>query len=641
MSSLSWETFYNTDYAGLDDAASIWKQYTSAAAEIETALIEDIPVLKEGAGDQERDDFDGETADQVRGHARRICNQFLDDVDAYAARIQALLEETKSGFEGKRDALADLFAEKNVYLTAKGGPGEEHFEVDESSLYNYLSGTGSFQPMNEFEANDYEQRVREQAVDMSDRFKSLMDEVRALDDDLAAAFKALNDDAPALPPYIGASFEAKTAEYLQELHQDMLSKIESGEATPEEVNAWWNSMPEADQVVFTNDLPELVGPVDGIPTDDRNTANRLLLEQELAGFSPTLDDDIASLEAQLEEMRANGEQYIQSGYRGPLTESTEYAALQAQLDELTSQRDSRDALSDLQTAITGTASTGQEYFLIDFDSAGDGKAIVSVGNPDSADNTAVYVPGTGTDLGSFTDEYGTLARAETMAYDAQRLGGSEETAVVAWFDYDAPNEPVPEAGDLSYAEAAGATLSQFTDGLAVTHDGSERAHTTVVGHSYGTTVVGHTASEYGVEADKIIALASPGLDTDHASELGVGAENVYVATAEGDAIRHTTDTLSWIAQAAAEGVTGGRGGVDWDAQGDGPLGWHGGTNPMHEDYGATVFASEALDKEGNETDDGTAIHSGYTAEGNIARDSIAYILTDQTDQVISPEEHQE
>lgn len=215
MSSLSWETFYNTDYAGLDDAASIWKQYIAAAAEIETALIEDIPVLKEGAGDQERDDFDGETADQVRGHMRRICNQFLDDVDAYAGRIQALLEEAKSGFEGKRADLADLFSEKNVYLTAKGGPGEEHFEVDESSLYNYLSGTGSFQPMNEFEANDYEQRVREQAVDMSDRFKSLMDDVRALDDDLAAAFKALNDDAPALPPYIGASFEAKTAEYLQ------------------------------------------------------------------------------------------------------------------------------------------------------------------------------------------------------------------------------------------------------------------------------------------------------------------------------------------------------------------------------------------------------------------------------------------
>lgn len=625
MSGLSWRAFYLTDYSGLEEAAAVWDSYISEASDFEARLVDGIPVLKEGAADQARDDFDGETADLVRGQARHIAERFLDDLDAYASRIKVLLQEAKAGFEAKRDELADLFAEKSVYLTAEGGPGEERFEVNESDLYNYLTGSGTVEPMNESEADAYERRVREQAVELSDRFKALMDSVRELDDQYAADFKALNDDPPPLPPYVGADFEAKTAEYLQEQHQDFLDRIESGEATPEEVNGWWNSLPEGDQELFVHERPELVGPVDGIPTDDRNTANRLLLDQEIAGFSPTLDDDITALEAQLEAMEENGERYIQGGYRSPLIETNEYQALVSELEELRGQQ----ALVELRDRIEGQTNTGQDYYLLDYDSSEDGKAIVAIGNPDTADNTAVYVPGTGADLAGFS---GDIDRAEIMSNDASELGvEDQETAVIAWLDYDAPDEVVPNAMDMSYAEDAGSVLSQFTHGLEATHT-DDGAHTTVVGHSYGTTVVGHTASEYGVEADKIIAVASPGLDSGGAEDLGIGAENVYATTAENDAIRTSTDTLSTVLNSLPV-PTGG-----WeDGQSDGYSAWHGTVNPVHKDYGATVFTSDATDKDGNPTDEGAAIHSGYWGDGNIAKDNIAYIVTDQTDRVVLAE----
>src|SRR3712207_7943187 len=60
-----------------------------------------------------------------------------------------------------------------------------------------------------------------------------------------------------------------------------------------------------------------------------------------------------------------------------------------------------------------------------FSSAGDGRAIVSVGNPDAAGNVVTYVPGTTSDLPGVG---GDLKRADVMAADANRidLSRSEE-----------------------------------------------------------------------------------------------------------------------------------------------------------------------------------------------------------------------
>lgn len=622
MSSITWQTFRDTEFSGFEDAAELWVRYIRDSVEIEEALFSDIEVLSS----DDSGDFDGLTADATRAHLRRVSDVFVQDLTDYAERIKQLLYAAGEDFEAKRNDLVDLLAEAGTQLVPTGGIGEERFEVSASSPSDFHDTGGSTA------AERQEERLRqvERAEAFTEEFKALMAEVRQIDDDLASELRKLDDDAPDLPPTIGApDYNEKTAEYLQELHQDFLDKIESGEATPEEVNKWWNSLSESDQELFVHELPELVGPVDGIPTDDRDTANRNLLDQEIASFGPTIDEDIATLEAQLEEMRANGEQYIQSGYRGPLTETIEYQELREQLETLQEEQSRRDNLSGLYGRIN-QADSVYDYYLLDYDSAEDGKAVVAVGNPDTATNTAVYVPGTGSDLSNFSDA---IDRAEIMAGDADWYGvEGQQTAVIAWLDYDAPDEVLPNAMGMSYAEDAGPVLSQFTEGLESTHtDGG--AHTTVVGHSYGTTVVGHTAAEYGVEADKIIAVASPGLDSHSAEELGIGAENVFVTTAEGDAIRMSTDTFTQVVDGISS-LFGNGMSPSPDADGDEWGAWHGSTNPLHDDYGATEFASDPTGKDGNPTDDGSDIHSGYWAEDNIARENMAYIITDRPEEII-------
>src|SRR5699024_2235663 len=112
-----------------------------------------------------------------------------------------------------------------------------------------------------------------------------------------------------------------------------------------------------------------------------------------------------------------------------------------------------------------------------------GSTIVTVGNPDAV----VYVPGIFSTLDNFTEEDGALSRADSMAYDATRWGAGEETAVVAWLDYDAPQsaspteELVPEALWAGPVEDGAETFNRFVHGLDAAHDDSPRGNTTLVG----------------------------------------------------------------------------------------------------------------------------------------------------------------
>jgi pimeloyl-ACP methyl ester carboxylesterase len=78
-----------------------------------------------------------------------------------------------------------------------------------------------------------------------------------------------------------------------------------------------------------------------------------------------------------------------------------------------------------------------------------------------------------------------------------------------WLDYDAPDF-VDEGAGRGRAEAAVAGLRRFQDGLRATHDG-DPAHLTVLGHSYGSLVVGTAAQAPGPIADDVVFVGSPGV----------------------------------------------------------------------------------------------------------------------------------
>lgn len=576
MSALTWQTFHETDFGPLEEVASMWeRQIRTSAEEYEAAIFDDNPVLQADNGE-----YEGEGADATREYFRRTFDRFMEDLET-AERIKNLLYDGAAWFEGKRKELSDLLAEADLYIRPTGGVGEERFEVVGARDFASPAVVGGSP-----EVQDQFERMGERAEELTEQFRSLMAEVREYDDELNTQLKAIDDDVPQLEPKLSdPRYGDWAADRLLEQHQDFLDRAEAGEVSPEDVNEWWDSLSDSEQQLFTTEHPEVIGPLDGVPIEYRDQANRELLDDEIGD----LEEQIQVLEGQAEEAQ------------GRLDADPSWSTIMGELDTL---QERHNGLTDLQDSINEDYQIENgpaiPYYLIDLDSSGDGQAVVSVGNPDTADNVNVYVPGTGAEL---NDIGGDLHRAETMATDAYRAASSEETASVMWLGYDAP-DTVADAVLERYAEGAAADLSRFTDGLRATSEDGP-ANLTMTGHSYGSTTIGVTAREEGLNVDNMIFVGSPGVGVDSAEDLGIDADNVWASLNE-------EDMISW-ARPEMFRVDG-----DYDRM------IHG-TDPTSESFGGNTFISEAT------RDGAKANHSAYwDKENGIGRRNIANIITGNT-----------
>jgi hypothetical protein len=252
-----------------------------------------------------------------------------------------------------------------------------------------------------------------------------------------------------------------------------------------------------------------------------------------------------------------------------------------------------------------------QAYLLASDPSGNGKAILASGNPDTATDVATYVPGTGSELSKIS---GDIDRSDRMLRAAEKAGSSSP-AVVTWLGYDAPNTLV-DAGSESYADDGKAALSGFEDGLRASHPGAP-AHDTVIGHSYGTTLVGHAARDGGLNADDLVFVASPGVGTDTASQLHLDGVNqadigqhVHSTVADHDMIKVTNVDL-------APPLSG---------QHLDPLG----PDPTGSDFGGQVFTSDP-GTAGPWYEGGLsgAAHSEYWNPGNKALANMGLIIAGQ------------
>ncbi len=154
------------------------------------------------------------------------------------------------------------------------------------------------------------------------------------------------------------------------------------------------------------------------------------------------------------------------------------------------------------------------------DLAGDGRAVLAVGNPSRADHAATIVPGIGTTL---RDSGRLLAEARDLRDRASATGGGE-VATIAWLGYDTPPGPVEAAGGLLRHDATAAVLAttvRVADravGALARHAAAVRAdnptvHHTIVAHSYGSVVALRALGMGGrdhPEVDDVVVLGSPG-----------------------------------------------------------------------------------------------------------------------------------
>ncbi|MFE9783188.1 alpha/beta hydrolase [Streptomyces sp. NPDC005775] len=320
------------------------------------------------------------------------------------------------------------------------------------------------------------------------------------------------------------------------------------DASPAARRDWWAGLTDEQREEYLAVYPDQIGNLDGIPALVRDTANR---------------DNLQLLIGKLE------------GRDGERAE-TQLAGL-------------REIDRQLQAA----RRPGEPpMYLLGIGDEGNGRAIVSFGNPDAARNVATYVPGLNTSLDREFAE-GDLKRARDTAIGARYYDPS--SAAIVWLGYDAPQSPDGlHSLDVmrdERAEGGGMAFHQFMGGLSSTNENSD-AHMTAIGHSYGSRTVG-AATQHGggiPGVDDIVLVGSPGVGVDRAEDLGVGKDHVFVGAAENDVVTRLPSKQQSVFGAAgwaAAGPLGARLLGDAADQGDDDL-WFG-RDPASRSFGARRF----------------------------------------------------
>ncbi|MFI0911936.1 alpha/beta hydrolase [Streptomyces abikoensis] len=304
------------------------------------------------------------------------------------------------------------------------------------------------------------------------------------------------------------------------------SKIPKG-GSPKENAEWWKSLGQAERDEYAVMFPSSIGKMDGLPSSVRDEANRILLAE-------TYSRDEERLESL---MRREPREYTQK--INPVTglpiqgEQEKTFAWKKWDQEREVLKERISGMKQIQARFDETGSKDlPEAYLLGFDADGLGRAIVANGNPDTADHTAVYVPGTTTRL---SKAEGDINRMASLWKVSSAMPGNPSVSTITWIGYDAPQSAypthngdlIPEAASPSYADKAAPHLKGFLDGIQTAQGGPEASHTTVLGHSYGTYVVGDTSQKQGLGADDIISVASPGMRVSHADELDAPKGHVW------------------------------------------------------------------------------------------------------------------
>ncbi|MEW2128436.1 alpha/beta hydrolase [Streptomyces sp. NPDC007259] len=364
------------------------------------------------------------------------------------------------------------------------------------------------------------------------------------------------------------------------------------DATPAARREWWEHLTDEQREEYLAVYPDQIGNLDGIPSLVRDTANRDNL-QLLIGKLEGRDDETS-------QVRLAGLREI-----------------------------------DRQLAAGGQP----PMYLLGIGDEGNGRAIVSFGNPDTARNVSAYVPGLNTSLDK---EFATgdIKRARDTARASIKYDHS--SASMVWLGYDAPQFPdglssLAVAGD-ERAVKGGGSFNQFMDGLVATN-AHDDPHMTAIGHSYGSRTVGAATQQGGgiPGVDDIVLVGSPGVGVDRAEDLGVGKDHVFVGAAENDIVTKLPSRRQ--AAAGLYAIPAGPVGAyllgDAADHGDDDL-WFG-KDPASEAFGARRFpvapGARPIGLGGLSTD----AHSNYFDVGPerdaMSADSIALIAAGKADKV--------
>lgn len=400
-----------------------------------------------------------------------------------------------------------------------------------------------------------------------------------LDAILAEAISADEELARAINMATGAEPIPDTPHDNRPEIQDALSRPMPED--PQQFNDLWDQLTQEEKH-WLYEQDHAIGNHPGMPFADRNHYNRM-----------HLDELQQANQAEIDRLRAEHPDWVDGEGGQP---SEQWQSWQAQWDKA---NQTQQGYRQVQQALESPDGLPRLLATID----DQGHAAVSINDPDTAKRSATFVPGTGQDLTRL--EFST-EKSEQMLQAALRADPSlkpGDVSVTTWMGYDRPMSVITDAPSTSYAHNGAGALEDFQSGLRASHDDGAAAGpsiNSVIGHSYGSTLVGAAGLDgHHLDANNVVAVGSPGVIADHASDLSLApGAHVFASRAENDLIGIAT----------------------YATLGPDPMGRAFGAIPFEAAPGPTwPFGLPSIEA-----------HSSYWSAGNPALDNMGRIIAGQT-----------
>ncbi|WP_106849774.1 alpha/beta hydrolase [Blastococcus sp. Marseille-P5729] len=365
---------------------------------------------------------------------------------------------------------------------------------------------------------------------------------------------------------------------------------------PSQIAAWWASRTPAEQAQLIQQHPELIAQLPGLPPDVYDLVNRRGLSDAHIPLLPKVEEALQTLYDEGLVEQGTTIEDVMALHHSELTKIGLFSI--ASNNALNTLKDLFPAWQKVTHTQASVADTDVEHYLLEYEIdayGGDGSAVIAIGETDSAENIALVVQGATHDLTTIDSQ-----TADAQAVLDQMNEHGDSNAVIVYAGYDNPD--IAQAAFSANAQAGGSALADDIDGYIATYEQEFGAgadpNLTLIGHSYGTTT-----SAYALQAganehvDALVVYGSPGLDVEHASELGLPAGQVYAAINSSDVLDGLLDELEDQLQMHTFGLS--------------VLGM----DPAGPGFGSTVVSSEGVDGHGDyfEYDDGVPNDALYNA----------------------------
>jgi hypothetical protein len=357
-------------------------------------------------------------------------------------------------------------------------------------------------------------RAADQAADGIEHVQS---ELRKLRNDATELHMAIDATTNTVVPTANClPTEALIAEIQLQPRLDAI--LAEGNAVDDELATAIN-MADGDTTIPTDAGPP-VGPQGLTPTQRESDANQERVREERAKLQAHINDLKQAI------TRAGGDP-------GRLQD------LNNQLNAAQNRMGEYDAIND---ALTRAPETYLTQLDIPTDPSQKVRAAVAVGNPDTATDISVTVPGIGSttkdSLPSMVGEARNLQR--TAENELRRLGRSGSVVTIAWMGYDPPANVLNTTSPRDFwrtinddrAQAGAGALAPYLQQL---HTNNPNAHLSLFGHSYGSLTSSLALQQLNAQGlhpvNDAVFYGSPGLELDNPSQLGLANGHAFVMKA--------------------------------------------------------------------------------------------------------------